>query len=500
MFCAISGHVPEEPVVSRSSGHLFEKRLILKHLETDPRCPVTGEELSKDDLLDLQTNKAVKPRTAPASSIPGLLGLFQNEWDALMLESHNLKQNLHKLRQELSHALYQHDASCRVIARLIKERDEARSALAQATRAAPADMENGKRPAESEDAAQEAKRAKSGITSEAEALMTETSAKLSKSRKKRTIPEGTAGQDDIEALALASSHPLHKTTKGGINHIAICPFVAGSKLLATAGNDGTVQVFDGDKGQVVGELAGHSKRVNNVAFVGGPDALITASADSTVRMWKGGDESFECVHVCKEHSQDVQGLTLHPTGKFFISASADATWAFYDVDTADCMLKVSDSNVTAPYTCASFHPDGLILGTGGTDNAVRIWEVRSSKNVATFDTHTGPITSLSFSENGYYLATSATDGVKLWDLRKLKNFKTLTPYDSDTTSCCAFDSSGYWLAVGGGDARVYGVKQDWKVVKTLPDVPSKGVLSLAWGELAKTIAVGASDHSLRIYS
>ena len=32
---------------------------------------------------------------------------------------------------------------------------------------------------------------------------------------------------------------------------------------------------------------------------------------------------------------------------------------------------------------------------------------------------------MSFSENGYYLATAAEDGVKLWDLRKLKNFKSL---------------------------------------------------------------------------
>lgn len=57
-----------------------------------------------------------------------------------------------------------------------------------------------------------------------------------------------------------------------------------------------------------------------------------------------------------------------------------------------------------------------------------------AQNVAKFEGHKGPVSGLCFSENGYYLATAADDGVKLWDLRKLKNFRTLTPYEAGIPS------------------------------------------------------------------
>jgi len=110
---------------------VYERRLIESYINENGTEPTTGEALSLEDLIDLKTPRAVRPRPPTLTSIPSLLGVFQEEWDALALETYTLKQNLAQTRQELSTALYQHDAAVRVIARLTKERDEAREALSK---------------------------------------------------------------------------------------------------------------------------------------------------------------------------------------------------------------------------------------------------------------------------------------------------------------------------------------------------------------------------------
>ena len=96
-----------------------------------------------------------------------------------------------------------------------------------------------------------------------------------------------------------------------------------------------------------------------------------------------------------------------------------------------------------------------------------------SQAVAKLSHSKGAVSSVSFSENGYYLATTAADGVKLWDLRKLVNFKDI-PGAGGPPAFATFDHSGLYLAVGGATSLdVFGSKQDWAVVKSFPDIPKK---------------------------
>ena len=212
MYCAVSGNAPEHPVVSTKSGHLFEQSVIEKYIASTGKCPVTGEALGADDLLPLKVSSTVKPRPVAATSIPGMLTLFQNEWDALMLETFSLKQQLETVRQELGHALYQHDAACRVIARLVKERDDARKALAEAkpSLSVPAPQPPAPTAAAAAGAAPPpaaaAAEAAAGLPAEIGAAFDAKAKQLSKPRKKRQPPEGQADADAIAALSVVATH------------------------------------------------------------------------------------------------------------------------------------------------------------------------------------------------------------------------------------------------------------------------------------------------------
>ncbi|KAF2897784.1 hypothetical protein ILUMI_08371 [Ignelater luminosus] len=496
LCCAISNEVPEHPVVSPSSGAIFERRIIEKYILENGIDPISGKELSVDDLIEIKTPPIVKPKPPSATSIPATLKLLQDEWDAVMLYSFTQRQQLQTARQELSHALYQHDAACRVIARLNKEVTAAREALA--TLKPQAGITTVPQPAVAAEAAGIANQPteQAGMSEEVIQKLQDKATVLTQERKKRgrTVPEELISQDDLRAFRTLASHPgLHSASVPGI--LALDIHASDTSKILTGGNDRNATVFNKDTEQVIAILKGHTKKVTRVMYHPSEDLVITASPDSTIRIWNV--PTSQTVLLLRAHDSAVTGLSLHPTGDYVLSTSEDQHWAFSDIRTGRLLTKVADQANVA-LTTAQFHPDGLIFGTGTADSQVKIWDLKEQTNVADFTGHSGAITSMSFSENGYYLATAADDAcVKLWDLRKLKNFKTLQLDEGYQIKDLCFDQSGTYLAVAGTDVRVYLCKQ-WQELKVFND-HTAAATGVRFGRHAQYIASTSMDRTLKLY-
>nr|CAD2208175.1 unnamed protein product [Meloidogyne enterolobii] len=130
---------------------------------------------------------------------------------------------------------------------------------------------------------------------------------------------------------------------------------------------------------------------------------------------------------------------------------------------------------------------------------VKIWDIKEQSNVAQFPGHSDSVCAISFSENGYYLATGSLDGeVKIWDLRKLKNLKTICPYNAkQAVNALTFDQSGAYLAIGGANVQIFQVKS-WNKIYQF-DGHTQGVTGINFGENAKFVASSSLDKTVRIF-
>nr|CAG4651733.1 EOG090X0489 [Triops cancriformis] len=500
LCCALSNEVPEHPVVSPVSGAVFERRLIEKYIADNGVDPINGKELTVDQLVEIKAPAIVKPKVPSATSIPAILKSLQDEWDAVMLQSFTTRQQLQIARQELSHALYQHDAACRVIARLHKEVTAAREALATLKPQANVAVVNPLPPQAATTAevggvaAQPLEAA--GMTPEIIAKLQDKATVLTQERKRRgkSVPEHLASQDNVKAFKPLASHPgLHSASVPGI--LALDVQSSETSKIVTGGNDRQATVFNKDTEQVIAVLKGHSKKITKVIYHPSEDLVLTASPDATVRTWNV--PSSQCVQVMRAHDGPVTGLSLHATGDYVLSTSTDTHWTFADIRAGRVLAKVADPNGVS-LTTAQFHPDGLIFGTGTADSQIKIWDLKEQTNVANFPGHTGSVSAIAFSENGYYLATAAEDScVKLWDLRKLKNFKTLQLDEGYEVKDLSFDQSGSYLAVAGTDVKVFLCKQ-WQELKVFNDHTALAT-GVRFGSDAQFLYSVSMDRTLKVY-
>lgn len=68
------------------------------------------------------------------------------------------------------------------------------------------------------------------------------------------------------------------------------------------------------------------------------DTVLTASPDSTIRVWNV--PTSQTIQLLRVHEGPVSGLSLHPTGDYVLSTSTDQHWAFSDIRTGRLLAKV----------------------------------------------------------------------------------------------------------------------------------------------------------------
>lgn len=536
-FCAISGEPPQDPVVSSKSGQVYERRLITKYIKENGTDPITGEKLEEEELIAVKASayhmrlgrilkiidairadpKASAPRPPTLSSIPTLLHTLQNEWDSLVLETFALKQQYNSTRQELSYALYAQDASVRVVARLIKERDAARECVHcvdvaatvyshifyfRALASVQASMGITPSGANGDVEMNEGAEPAGAIPQETLDQIEETHATLSAARKKRKAPAGSATPAQVKKFTASHTVPsLHSPSPAGITALALSTANPGQFL--TGGNDTIVQLYDRGTDKVLASLKGHTKRVTRVALrerAGEPTLLLSAGADKVAKVWAHDAASGEYIprSTIRAHKGALTGLAVHPIGSLAVLASEDGTYSLHDLRTFQQIGAAPPAD--AAFTALDVHPDGSLFGVGTETGAVLIYDLRTATIAATLqgaDPAPGGVRTLSFSENGYQLAASGAPGtVAIWDLRNQTVAQSLALGEGAIVNSVKYDYSAKLVGVAASDGvRVFAHKT-WDQLAHFEE--GGEAVDVAWGPLSKEIW-GVAGREVRIW-
>lgn len=471
MLCSISGETPKHPVASSKSGNVYEKHLIEEFISQNHKDPVNGEDLEVEDLINLKSARIAIPRPPTLTSIPALLSTFQNEWDSLAIETFTLRKDLQETRQELATALYQHDAAVRVIARLTRERDQARDALSKVT----VNPDFGR----NEDAMQIDNQ---GLPEELAAKVDATLERLSKSRRKRPMPAEWADVETIRELKPASkSEPICP----GSNYLA---FDEATDLAIIGGLAGVINIFSLRENKVHQSFDVSS--VITSAIWHGSQAIVSTSSGEVKILGTDGT-SFQ------SHSGSATCLALHPCGTILASAGVDKSFVLYDLEKNKPINQVyTDSELI----CAEFHPDGHLFAAGGRDGQVKLFHVKTGEKAAIF-TIEGPVSDIAFSENGIWLSVIAKGSSCLvtFDLRKEgKAAEAKLLEIGGTIDSIRWDYTGQYLAAAGPRGII--IHQYVKSSKTWSSVSSFAVpaTNISWGRQARSLIALDNEGILKV--
>ncbi len=218
-------------------------------------------------------------------------------------------------------------------------------------------------------------------------------------------------------------------------------------LLATAGTDNLVTLWERGTWRKLAVLEGHNVKIWSLAF--SPDGRILASGgdiqDPTLRLWDVPSRRSRA--VLRMHGSSVACVAFTPDGQRLVAGS----WK--ELVCVDPSTGAELWRLNEPGPRVAISPDGRWMAVTGKPNplSLRLVELASKQVRWTIRPHNDGIYAVTFSPDGRTVATASWDGTaKLWNTATGQE---LFRYDAPGVAwTVAFSPEGRYWAVGSGGA------------------------------------------------
>jgi len=273
-------------------------------------------------------------------------------------------------------------------------------------------------------------------------------------------------------------------------------------VVATGGGDDMAYLWDASFPGAQRNLGAHSDSVSSVAFSQDGTLLATAGLDGKVALWDataGGTGALPPVRVLEGPGGGVEWVAWHPRGQVVLAGAEDFTCWMWNAADGSCMQVFSGHS--GAVTCGGFPPDGRTVVTAGADACLRVWHPRSGECTAVVSGHgfhSGPVVSLAFHPSSPIAITGGEDsGAHLTSLSTGRVVSSLAGH-TDTVECVGFSPAHAYAATAGHDGALF----VWDAAtgqERAKGSHEAGVLGLAWHPTAPVVVTGGMDGSVKVW-
>ncbi|WOL05759.1 transcriptional corepressor [Canna indica] len=309
------------------------------------------------------------------------------------------------------------------------------------------------------------------------------------------------GRDIFAALKSTAEHNVESLSGFTFNEVGCmctsnskvvsCHFSSDGKLLASAGHDKRVVLWNMETLQTVSSSQEHSHIITDVCFRPNSSQLATSSFDKTVRLWNAA-ESIHCLNTFAGHSSQVASLDFHPKElDILCSCDDNGEIRYWSASQNMCKLVSKGASIQV-----RFQPRSGQFLAAVADNVVSIFDVETNTKIRTLQGH-NKIKSICWDANGNTLASVSQDLVKVWSLQSWDCIHELSSKGNQFNSCVFHPRCPQILVIGG-----YQSVELWNMIEkqTLTVQAHDGlVAALAQSNLTGMIASASHDKSVKIW-